>query len=121
MAILRAEPEARKFANRIMQSERRLLSAGSWIEMAAVLNKPEDDDARLALGKLMKQLRIEVVPVTVEQAELGHKAYVRFGKGRNRVRLNFGDCFPYALAVSEGLPLLFKGDDFSQTDVVPAL
>lgn len=104
-----------------MQAERALLSAGSWIELSAVLRRPEDDAVRIGLPELIKRLHIEIAPVTVEQAETGHRAYLRFGKGRHRACLNFGDCFAYALAMTMTMSLLFKGDDFSQTDVVPAL
>jgi ribonuclease VapC len=70
------------------------------------------------LDLLLARLRIEVVPVTEEQARIGRRAFRRFGKGqRHPARLNFGDCFAYALAIVEGEPLLFKGNDFVHTDV----
>jgi ribonuclease VapC len=55
--------------------------------------------------------------VTAEQADLALDAYQRYGKGRHRAGLNFGDCFAYALCKATGQPLLFKGQDFSQTDI----
>ena len=63
----------------------------------------------------------EVVGVTPEQAEIAVEAFRRFGRGRHPARLNIGDCFAYALAKRRGEPLLFKGDDFAQTDIEPAL
>ena len=63
---------------------------------------------------------IELVPVTLEQADVARVAWRRFGKGNHPTRLNFGECFSYALAVTTGRPLLFKGNDFAQTDVDPA-
>jgi ribonuclease VapC len=60
---------------------------------------------------------IEIVPVDADQAEIARQAFRNYGKGRNPAGLNYGDCFSYALAKTTGLPLLFKGDDFSQTDI----
>lgn len=65
-------------------------------------------------------LGIEIVTVTPEQGTLAVKAFFEYGKGRHPARLNLSDCFAYALAKSRGLPLLFKGNDFSQTDLAPA-
>ncbi len=121
MAILRKEPEARPFTQLISATEKALLSAGSWIELAAVTSKEGDEAVVAALSVLLADLRIEIAPVTVVQARLGHDAYRSFGKGRHEARLNFGDCFSYALAKETGLPLLFKGNDFTQTDITPAI
>jgi ribonuclease VapC len=62
--------------------------------------------------------QIQIEPVTVQQAAIARQAYQLYGKGRHPAGLNFGDCFAYALAKSKGEPLLFKGSDFSQTDLV---
>ena len=62
-----------------------------------------------------------MVAVSKEQAEIARQAYLDFGKGKHPAQLNFGDCFAYALSKSAGVPLLFKGDDFSQTDVVAGI
>lgn len=69
------------------------------------------------LDLLLAKLKIEIVPFTAEQAEIARKAFRRYGRGRHSAKLNFGDCFAYALANDESAPLLFKGDDFGQTDV----
>lgn len=69
------------------------------------------------LDLLIGRLRVEIVPVTHAQAELARSGFRRFGKGRHPAGLNFGDCFSYALARALGEPLLFVGNDFSQTDV----
>jgi ribonuclease VapC len=69
------------------------------------------------LDRLLFRLGVEVVPVSREYAEIARSAFRRFGKGRHPAGLNFGDCFAYALAQALGEPLLFAGDDFSQTDV----
>lgn len=69
------------------------------------------------LNILLDELAITVVSFSPEQAELATEAFLRFGKGRHPAKLNMGDCFSYALAKSIGQPLLFKGNDFSQTDI----
>ena len=80
--------------------------------------KAEDGFPAEAFERLLTMTRVEVVPVTRRQAELARAAYRAFGKGNHRAALNFGDCFAYALAKESGEPLLFKGSDFSRTDVV---
>lgn len=73
------------------------------------------------LTEIIAELRIEILPFTAEQAHLAFEAFRRFGKGRGgKASLNFGDCFVYALAKELEAPLLFKGADFAQTDMVPA-
>lgn len=73
-----------------------------------------------ALDALLARFGIELVPVTLDQAEAARVAWRRFGKGNHPARLNFGDCFSYALAKTTGEPLLFKGNDFAQTDIQAA-
>ena len=72
------------------------------------------------LDNLLRDLEIELAPVTLRQAELARDAWRRFGRGNHAAALNLGDCFAYALAADTGEPLLFKGDDFTQTDITPA-
>lgn len=74
------------------------------------------DAGERELDLLMHRLKVDVVPVTAEHAELARRAFRRFGKGRHPAGLNYGDCFTYALAVALQEPVLFKGNDFSQTD-----
>lgn len=69
----------------------------------------------------LSRARIIVEPVTMEQILIARQAFRDFGKGKHKAGLNFGDCFSYALAKATGEPLLFTGDDFSKTDIVPAL
>lgn len=79
------------------------------------------DELRPGLAITMQRFSIIITPVALEQAELGHDAHRRYGRGTGHpARLNFGDCFAYALAKALGEPLLFKGDDFARTDVTPA-
>lgn len=72
------------------------------------------------LDHFVEAAGIELIPVTVEHARCAREAWRRFGKGNHPAALNFGDCFAYALAQTTGEALLFKGDDFSRTDVVGA-
>ena len=117
LAILLDEPEAAEFAQRIEDDPAPLISAASVLEAGIVLLSRYGPDARGDLQEFLAQGGLQVEPVTAEQADLALDAYQRFGKGRHLAGLNFGDCFAYALCKSTGQPLLFKGQDFSQTDI----
>lgn len=125
LAIFFQEDEAERFADEIETTESPLISVASVIEAAIVLRgrkwlQPDEADRRLDAFLSNGDFRIE--PVTLTQMDLARGADRRFGKGTGHpARLNFGDCFPYALAQERGLPLLFKGDDFARTDVTPAV
>jgi ribonuclease VapC len=122
MAILLREPEAERLTHAILMAERRLLSAATLLEAGIVVLAHTGDDGARDLDLLVARLRLEIVPVTEEQAMLARRAYQRFGKGRGHpARLNFGDCFSFALARVTGEPLLFKGDDFSRVGLTMAL
>lgn len=122
MAILIVEPDARRFAEAMARGEPLRMSAGSWIELTAVLVRRFPDLATTEPEHLIQKLGIEIVPVTIEQARIGQAAYRTYGRGTEHpAALNFGDCFAYALAKATGEPLLFKGNDFAQTDIVAAL
>ncbi|MBI4322373.1 MAG: type II toxin-antitoxin system VapC family toxin [Chloroflexi bacterium] len=121
LAILRDEPEARSCAEAIAQATTRRISAASFLEAAIVTDASHDPISSRRFDDLLKVADIVVEPVTEEQARRGREAYRDFGKGSgHQAQLNFGDCFAYALAKVTGEPLLFKGDDFAQTDVTPA-
>jgi ribonuclease VapC len=97
------------------------MSAASYLETAVVCDAVSAAVAQ-AFDEIMREAAIEVVPFTAGQAELARHAYRRFGRGSgHRARLNFGDCFAYALAIERNEPLLYKGDDFGHTDVRSAL
>lgn len=118
VAILRDEPEADAFADLLARATDPLVSAATLVECAIVQAKLEHgledlDDFMLAAG-------IRVAAVDVALAHAARDAWLRYGKGRSPAGLNFGDCFSYALAITAGRPLLYKGDDFAQTDVVAA-
>ena len=78
------------------------------------------DDGARDLDLLLAKLKVEIEAVTAGQADIARKAFRRYGRGRHAANLNFGDCFAYALAKDKSAPLLFKGDDFGQTDVMAA-
>jgi ribonuclease VapC len=122
IAILRSEPEAPLCAVAIERARIRRMSAVSFVEAAAVVDASRDPVASRRLDDFMKVAKIVIEPVTESQARLARAAYRDFGKGSGHpARLNFGDCFSYALAKSCDEPLLFKGDDFIHTDLTPAL
>lgn len=121
IALLLGEPETAKFVTSITVASRRLISAPSYVETAIVIMARSGSQAQDALDRLIACLGIEVVPFTQEQAALAVAAYRRYGRGSGHpARLNFGDCFSYALAKLQGEPILFKGDDFAHTDLAAA-
>ncbi|HEY5348507.1 MAG TPA: type II toxin-antitoxin system VapC family toxin [Candidatus Lustribacter sp.] len=117
VAILSDEPERRGFAEAIERDATRLVSAVSIVETSLVLQSRYGEDAVDDLDLLLLKVAARVVSFSAEDIGGVRAAYHRFGKGRHAASLNFGDCFSYALAVSTGEPLLFKGEDFSRTDV----
>ena len=90
-------------------------------EAAIVVDSHRNPAAKVRFEDLVDALRLEIEPVTVEDAYRTRTAHSDYGRGHHRARLNYGDCFAYALAKRRGEPLLFKGNDFSQTDIEPVL
>ena len=122
IAILRDEPEAACFAQAIQDAGRRRISAVNYVEAAAVIDGSRDPVASRRFDHLLREAGVTVEPVTQVQAKIARDAYRDFGKGSGHpARLNFGDCFAYALARAMGEPLLFKGSDFPHTDIASAL
>ena len=121
LAILQDEPERRALVEAIESADRRCLSVVNLVEASIVLEARRGPTAARLLDTLVERAGIDVVGVDREQGELARRAFARFGKERHSAGLNFGDCFAYALAQAFGDSLLFKGGDFSQTDVTPAL
>jgi len=117
VAILDQEPEADRIARAIAAASDRMLSAANLVEAGMVMQARRGDEGLRDLDLLLAKLKIEIIPFTAKQAEIARKAFRRYGRGRHGAKLNFGDCFAYALANDEQAPLLFKGDDFGQTDV----
>jgi ribonuclease VapC len=121
VAIIDDEPEAPLF-RRHLSAGSGLLSTGSFVELARLMTVRGGRRALTASEALIDRWKIELVPVDREQAALAAEGALRFGKGRGRppAVLNYGDLFAYALARRFACPLLFKGEDFAATDVVPA-
>jgi ribonuclease VapC len=121
IAILRDEPEAARCARAIESSAVRRLSAASFVETAAIIDGSRDPVASRRFDDLIREAQIIIEPVTEVQARIAREAYRDFGKGSGHpARLNFGDCFAYALARVTREALLFKGRDFAHTDVAVA-
>ena len=118
LAILLDEPERRAFTEAIEAAEVRLLCAATFLETSMILESRHGAEGVRALDRLLGAAHVEIVAVDLEQATAAREAFRQFGKGRHPAGLNFGDCFSYALAKCRSEPLLFKGGDFSLTDVL---
>ncbi|MGL5928404.1 MAG: type II toxin-antitoxin system VapC family toxin [Dermatophilaceae bacterium] len=122
VAIVTEEPERDAMLDAIRSAVRVRMSAGTYLEVGVVVDGRRSPVLTRRLDDVITALGIEIVPLTPGHAALGRAAYRDFGKGGGHpARLNLGDCFAYALARETGEPLLFKGDDFIHTDVLPAL
>ena len=120
MAILEDEPHAGDLT-RAAAAGPCSMSTATWLEVGIVADQRSARHGQ-RLDQLIAALDINLVPVSTQHAQVARAAYRRFGRGTgSRARLNFGDCFAYALSVVSGEPLLFTGDDFVHTDVQPAL
>jgi ribonuclease VapC len=102
---------------RLNMTQFALISAASLLEASIVIESRYGIEAGDDLDQMVKQLGLEIEPVTVVQVAIARYAYRTYGEGKHPAALNFGDCFAYALAKDTGEPLLFKGDDFSRTDI----
>jgi ribonuclease VapC len=118
-AMLFDEPEAPLFERMIADDPFRVLSAVTLVEAGIIVEARLGDAGARELDLWLQRVGIEIVPADSEQADIARRAWRRFGKGRHPAGLNFGDCFSYALAIARDQPLLFKGNDFAQTDVRP--
>jgi ribonuclease VapC len=122
VALLRGEPDAERFADALARAHEALISAGTYLETAIVVDANRDPVLSRRLDELLVAARLKVEPVTKEHVDIARQAYRDFGRGSGHpANLNFGDCFGYALARTSDSPLLFKGHDFARTDVQPAL
>jgi len=121
IAILRAEADANRFAAALAtRAEAKRMSAANYLEAAIVIDGSRNPIASHRLDEFIAKAHITVEAVTAEHAQIARAAYRDFGRGSGHpAALNFGDCFAYALAKATGEPLLFKGNDFAQTDVTP--
>lgn len=119
LAVLQNEPERRAFNEAIQAAPTRIISVASFVETSMVIESRYGAEGLRDLDDFLDRGGIGQAAVDVEQGKVARRAFHRFGKGRHPAGLNYGDCFAYALATVCGEPLLFKGDDFSQTDVTP--
>ncbi|MGV2827320.1 type II toxin-antitoxin system VapC family toxin [Myxosarcina sp. GI1(2024)] len=117
ITILCDEPERYDFNRKIEADFCRLVSTASVLETSIVLENRYGEEAYRELDFFLLKATIESRPFDTEQLEIARRAYRQYGKGRHPASLNYGDCFSYALAKQTGEPLLFKGNDFSQTDI----
>lgn len=120
LAILYREPEARLYERTIKSARHPRMSAANFLEATIVAEGRSGRDKGIELEDLRERLDIEIVPVTFAQVRVAQQAWREFGKGNHTAALNYGDCFAYALARAANEPLLFKGNDFSQTDIPSA-
>lgn len=121
IAILFGEPEALSFTRTIADESRKLISVFNALESGIVVEARKGEAGGRELDLLMHRARIEIVAMNADQAELARAAWRKFGKGNHPAGLNIGDCCAYALAKYSGEPLLFKGNDFTQTDIMAAI
>ncbi len=123
VAVLKKEDDYRLWTERLYDAPPPLkMSAATYLETSIVIDAAGDADASANLDRFLDKLLVEIVPVTPRQARLGRSAYARFGKGSGHAaKLNYGDCFSYALAMERDEALLYKGADFGHTDVKKVL
>lgn len=121
VAIMLKEADADQYRRVLLEAEQVLISTATAVELHIVVTARLGAEGILRLNRLLNQPLFEIVSVDQQQMALANQAYERFGKGRHKAKLNYGDLFSYALAKNSNLPLLFKGNDFSETDLVSCL
>jgi ribonuclease VapC len=117
LAIIFDEPDGPELLRLVVEAPSRLISSANALEAWIVADRHENPAKAPALDELLDTLEIAIETVTVQQARIARRAYHIYGKGNHAAGLNYGDCFAYALAKTMGQPLLFKGNDFAQTDI----
>jgi ribonuclease VapC len=121
VAIFKTESDSSHLIRRLASYKRRIISVATWLESAMVCENVPHPGGELEFAEIITELSLEIIPFTPKQARLAFEAFKRFGKGRGaKASLNFGDCFVYGLAKEFGAPVLFKGNDFAQTDIAVA-
>jgi ribonuclease VapC len=122
VAILRLEPEADVFLKTIVDADRVEMSSVGALEVSLVLAGARGGEGEWSpFEEFVERKGIIIVPLDLPQMKLARAAFLRFGRGRHPAALNLGDCAAYALAAMRGAPLLFKGSDFSRTDLIMAV
>ncbi len=120
VAILYRETEAVDFVRLIHDAEVCRISVVNYVELSMVIESQLGPEGMRQTEAFFRRAGVVIEPVTIDHGELARQAFLDFGKGRHKAGLNVGDCFSYALAKATGEPLLFKGADFSQTDIKAA-
>jgi ribonuclease VapC len=120
VAVIFEEPDAELFHARMRAEPLLCISAATWLECGIVVGRSRGAAGLSRLDALLDVYDIAIVPFDAAQAALARDAFLRFGKGRHKAGLNFGDCMSYALAKSRNAKLLCKGADFAATDANPA-
>ena len=121
LSVLLDEPDAPALLAAIVDAPAPRISAASWLELAMFVEARGGRLASLRLDEFIRTAGIEIMPVSVEQAIAARTAWRYFGRHKHSARLDFGDCFAYALAKTQGSKLLFTGENFARTDIEPAL
>ena len=117
VVILFLGPEADQFLQLINEASSVRMSAANFVETSLVIESHRNSAISRQIGLFIRRADISIEPVTIEHAYIARQAFLDFGKGRHPASLNFGDCFAYALAKATGESLLFKGNDFTKTDL----
>jgi ribonuclease VapC len=122
VSIIKEEPEAVSFSAILESTEVLRISAANYLESSIVIDGKKNPKLSVLVDEILERARVIVEPFTAEQARIARQAYRDYGKGSGHAaNLNFGDCFAYALARVKREPLLYKGDDFVHTDILPAI
>jgi len=121
IAVLLGKPETESFVRALAEAPKKMISAFNALESAIVIEAKKGEAGGRELDLLLHRAQIEIIVLNVDQVELARTAWRKYGKGNHSAGLNIGDCCAYALAKYSGEPLLFKGKDFSQTDIRPVI
>ena len=121
IAILMGEPDTETYARALANDQKKMISAFNALESAIVIEAKKGEAGGREFDLLLHRARFEIIPLNGDQVELALNAWRKFGKGRHPAGLNIGNCCAYALAKYSGERLLFKGKDFSQTDIKPVI
>jgi ribonuclease VapC len=117
IAIFLQETDADKLSAQLENAEEIMMCAVSILEAQMVLSRRYPDGGAAAIDKFLRDYGVSVIAFGLKELAIARDAFLRFGKGRHAAKLNFGDCMAYAMAKSQGVPLLYKGDDFALTDI----
>lgn len=120
LAIILQEADRDVFAGKVRGAEILLIGAPTALEASMALFRAEGEDSFRIVRETLESFDTLIVNFTADHATAASEAFLRYGKGRHPAGLNLGDCMAYAIAKHSGYPLLFKGDDFSKTDITPA-